>query len=69
MKRGEDSGHIKITLRGDHKEEQITIMRKINTSNKSEWVLNGGISDTYLKFWISPLYVNFICSTFIYMYV
>ncbi|AES69696.2 putative structural maintenance of chromosomes protein [Medicago truncatula] len=43
VKRGEDSGHIKITLRGDHKEEQITIMRKINTSNKSEWVLNGNI--------------------------
>jgi len=46
VKRGEDSGHIKITLRGDHKEEQITIMRKINTSNKSEWVLNGGLFDT-----------------------
>lgn len=43
VKRGEDSGHIKITLRGDHKEDHITIMRKINTSNKSEWVLNGNI--------------------------
>lgn len=43
MKRGEESGHIKITLRGDNKEERITIMRKINTSNKSEWFFNGGV--------------------------
>lgn len=43
VKRGEESGYIKICLRGDSEEEQITIMRKIDTSNKSEWVLNGKI--------------------------
>ncbi|CAJ2639085.1 unnamed protein product [Trifolium pratense] len=43
VKRGEESGHVKITLRGDQKEENITIMRKINTSNKSEWFFNGNI--------------------------
>ncbi|KAJ8451449.1 hypothetical protein Cgig2_017840 [Carnegiea gigantea] len=41
VKRGEESGHIKITLRGDSREEQICITRKIDTSNKSEWLLNG----------------------------
>ncbi|PNY05837.1 structural maintenance of chromosomes protein 5-like, partial [Trifolium pratense] len=29
VKRGEESGHVKITLRGDQKEENITIMRNI----------------------------------------
>ncbi|KAK7392804.1 hypothetical protein VNO78_21252 [Psophocarpus tetragonolobus] len=43
VKRGEESGYIKITLRGDHKEERINIMRKINTNNKSEWLLNGHV--------------------------
>ncbi|KAL2562813.1 hypothetical protein AAZV13_20G158500 [Glycine max] len=43
VKRGEESGYIKITLRGDHKVEHITIMRKINTNNKSEWLLNGNV--------------------------
>ncbi|KAK2386251.1 structural maintenance of chromosomes protein [Trifolium repens] len=43
VKRGEVSGFFKITLRGDNKEDHITIMRKINTSNKSEWFLNGNI--------------------------
>ncbi|KAK2440249.1 structural maintenance of chromosomes protein [Trifolium repens] len=43
VKRGEQSGFIKITLRGDNKEDHITIMRKINTRNKSEWFLNGNI--------------------------
>ena len=41
VKRGEESGHVKITLRGDSREEQICITRKIDTSNKSEWSLNG----------------------------
>ncbi|KAL2936152.1 Structural maintenance of chromosomes protein 5 [Bienertia sinuspersici] len=41
VKRGEESGYIKITLRGDSREEQIGITRKIDTSNKSEWLLNG----------------------------
>ncbi|TKY49621.1 Structural maintenance of chromosomes protein 5 [Spatholobus suberectus] len=43
VKRGEESGYIKITLRGDHKEEHITIMRKIKTNNKSEWLFNGNV--------------------------
>lgn len=43
MKRGEESGYIKITLRGDHRKEHINIMRKISTNNKSEWLLNGGL--------------------------
>ncbi|CAJ1937517.1 unnamed protein product [Sphenostylis stenocarpa] len=43
VKRGEESGYIKITLRGVHKEEHIIIMRKINTNNKSEWLFNGNV--------------------------
>jgi structural maintenance of chromosomes protein 5 len=46
VKRGEESGHIKITLRGEHKEDHITIMPKISISNKSEWFLKGGIFNT-----------------------
>ncbi|GAU38915.1 hypothetical protein TSUD_119810 [Trifolium subterraneum] len=34
VKRGEESGHVKITLRGDQKEENITIMR--NTVAKKD---------------------------------
>lgn len=41
VKRGEESGYIKITLRGDSKEDRITIMRKMDARNKSEWLLNG----------------------------
>ncbi|KAL0425656.1 UNVERIFIED_CONTAM: Structural maintenance of chromosomes protein 5 [Sesamum radiatum] len=41
VKRGEESGYIKISLRGESKEEPITITRKIDTRNKSEWVFNG----------------------------
>lgn len=41
VKRGEESGYIKISLRGDTKEEHLTIMRKIDTRNKSEWFFNG----------------------------
>ncbi|RYQ95242.1 hypothetical protein Ahy_B08g090309 isoform A [Arachis hypogaea] len=43
VKRGEESGSIKITLRGNNKDECIAITRKINTNNKSEWLLNGNI--------------------------
>ncbi|XP_019427524.1 PREDICTED: structural maintenance of chromosomes protein 5 isoform X5 [Lupinus angustifolius] len=43
VKNGEESGYITITLRGDHKEERITITRKINKNNKSEWLLNGNV--------------------------
>ncbi|CAI9102992.1 OLC1v1001399C1 [Oldenlandia corymbosa var. corymbosa] len=43
VKRGEESGYIKITLRGVNSEEEITIMRKIDIHNKSEWVLNGKV--------------------------
>ncbi|KAL0919272.1 hypothetical protein M5K25_011358 [Dendrobium thyrsiflorum] len=41
VKRGEESGYIKIALRGFTSEENITIMRKIDVNNKSEWTLNG----------------------------
>ncbi|KAK6232571.1 hypothetical protein SCA6_002644 [Theobroma cacao] len=41
VKRGEESGYIKISLRGYTEEEQSTIVRKINTRNKSEWLYNG----------------------------
>ncbi|KAM7472541.1 hypothetical protein LguiA_010724 [Lonicera macranthoides] len=43
VKRGEESGYIKISLRGDTKVEKITIMRKIDTRNKSEWLFNGKV--------------------------
>lgn len=43
VKRGEESGYIKISLRGEHKEEKITITRKIDVHNKSEWILNGKV--------------------------
>ena len=43
VKRGEESGYIEISLRGKRKEEQITIMRKIDIHNKSEWLLNGNV--------------------------
>ncbi|XP_047983367.1 structural maintenance of chromosomes protein 5 [Salvia hispanica] len=43
VKRGEESGYIEISLRGKRKEEQITIMRKIDIHNKSEWLLNGKV--------------------------
>ncbi|XP_031113610.1 structural maintenance of chromosomes protein 5 [Ipomoea triloba] len=43
VKRGEDNGYIKISLRGDTKEEVITIMRKIDAKNKSEWLFNGKV--------------------------
>lgn len=43
VKRGEDSGYIKISLRGDTKDEHLTIMRKIDTRNKSEWFFNGKV--------------------------
>ncbi|KAL1205854.1 Structural maintenance of chromosomes protein 5 [Cardamine amara subsp. amara] len=41
VKRGEDSGYVKITLRGNTREEKLTIFRKIDTRNKSEWMFNG----------------------------
>ncbi|KAJ7982247.1 structural maintenance of chromosomes 5 [Quillaja saponaria] len=43
VKRGEDSGYVKIKLRGDTKEQKITIMRKLDTHNKSEWLFNGKV--------------------------
>jgi hypothetical protein len=46
VKRGEESGYIKISLRGDTEDEQITIMRKVDTHNKSEWLFNGKIFNT-----------------------
>lgn len=41
VKRGEESGYIKISLRGETKEEHLAITRRIDTRNKSEWLFNG----------------------------
>ncbi|GAB2216841.1 hypothetical protein Droror1_Dr00024621 [Drosera rotundifolia] len=41
VKRGKESGFIKITLRGRRPGELIQITRKIDASNKSDWQLNG----------------------------
>nr|XP_043611222.1 structural maintenance of chromosomes protein 5 [Erigeron canadensis] len=41
VKRGEESGYTKITLRGDTLDEKIIIMRKIDARNKSDWLYNG----------------------------
>ncbi|KAL6125214.1 hypothetical protein ACLB2K_073273 [Fragaria x ananassa] len=44
VKRGETSAHIRITLRGNTREESIVIMRKIDArNNKSEWLYNGKV--------------------------
>ncbi|XP_077240474.1 structural maintenance of chromosomes 5 [Tasmannia lanceolata] len=43
VKRGEESGDINIMLRGDTPSERICIRRKIDTQNKSEWMLNGKV--------------------------
>lgn len=44
VKRGEESAYIKISLRGDTEEEELTIMRKIDIRNKSEWLFNGKVT-------------------------
>ena len=41
MKRGEETGYIKISLRGNTKEERLTIMRKTDMCSKLEWLFNG----------------------------
>ncbi|TVU04118.1 hypothetical protein EJB05_50313, partial [Eragrostis curvula] len=42
VKSGEDSGHVKISLRGDTPSDKICITRKIDKKNKSDqWLLNG----------------------------
>ncbi|KAK3134404.1 hypothetical protein QOZ80_6AG0548710 [Eleusine coracana subsp. coracana] len=41
VKSGEVSGHVKISLRGDTPDDKICITRKIDNTNKSEWLLNG----------------------------
>ncbi|KAK1413281.1 hypothetical protein QVD17_35052 [Tagetes erecta] len=41
VKRGEESGYTKITLRGNTPEEKIIITRKIDARNRSEWLHNG----------------------------
>lgn len=41
VKRGEETAYITISLRGDTEDEKIVITRKIDTRNKSEWLLNG----------------------------
>uniref|UniRef100_A0A0D3GBP6 Structural maintenance of chromosomes protein 5 n=1 Tax=Oryza barthii TaxID=65489 RepID=A0A0D3GBP6_9ORYZ len=41
VKRGEDSGHVKISLRGNTPDHKLCITRKVDTNNKSEWQLDG----------------------------
>ncbi|KAL6654075.1 hypothetical protein ACP70R_007540 [Stipagrostis hirtigluma subsp. patula] len=41
VKRGEVAGHVTVALRGSTPEEKICITRKIDTQNKSEWLLDG----------------------------
>ncbi|KAD5802893.1 hypothetical protein E3N88_14253 [Mikania micrantha] len=41
VKRGEESGYTKITLRGNTPEEKIIVTRKIDARNRSEWLHNG----------------------------
>ncbi|XP_052193685.1 structural maintenance of chromosomes protein 5 [Diospyros lotus] len=43
VKRGEESGFVKISLRGAGKGEHFTIARKIDIRNKSEWLFNGKV--------------------------
>ncbi|XP_075078814.1 structural maintenance of chromosomes protein 5-like [Nicotiana tabacum] len=49
IKRGEESGYIKISLRGETKEEQLTIRRKIDTRNKSEWIFNVSVGYCFAR--------------------
>lgn len=62
VKRGEESGYIKIWLRGESKQEQLTITRKIDTNNKSEWLFNGKVpyflvenQKSYLNYFLSMI--------------
>ncbi|KAI5064926.1 hypothetical protein GOP47_0020257 [Adiantum capillus-veneris] len=41
VKRGEESGWVKLTLRGMLAGETVEITRRINKQNKSDWLLNG----------------------------
>eukprot|EP01018_Ginkgo_biloba_P038498 Gb_33241 [translate_table: standard] len=41
VKRGEESGWIKISLRGNTAGEIITITRKMDKQNRSDWQING----------------------------
>ncbi|XP_020532841.1 structural maintenance of chromosomes protein 5 isoform X2 [Jatropha curcas] len=43
VKRGEEAGYINISLRGKTEDDRITIMRKIDKNNKSEWLYNGKV--------------------------
>ncbi|KAF6986892.1 hypothetical protein CFC21_004594 [Triticum aestivum] len=41
VKRGEESGHVRLSLRSQDQGRDIGITRKIDTNNKSEWLLDG----------------------------
>ncbi|KAF8658785.1 hypothetical protein HU200_059271 [Digitaria exilis] len=43
VKRGGVAGYVKISLRGETPDDRICITRRIDTENKSEWLLNGTI--------------------------
>ncbi|XP_044957044.1 structural maintenance of chromosomes protein 5-like [Hordeum vulgare subsp. vulgare] len=41
VKRGEESDHVHLSLRSQSQASNIHITRKIDTNNKSEWLLDG----------------------------
>ncbi|CAN6485959.1 unnamed protein product [Victoria cruziana] len=49
VKRGEETGYIKVSLRGSTAEEIICITRKIDIHNKSEWQINGIVVSVLLR--------------------
>ncbi|KAI4992038.1 hypothetical protein ZWY2020_040559 [Hordeum vulgare] len=41
VKRGEESDHVRLSLRSQSQASDIHITRKVDTNNKSEWLLDG----------------------------
>jgi hypothetical protein len=51
VKRGEKSGHVSLSLRDDAPGcRDIRITRKIDTNNKSEWLLDGLLYNNFILF-------------------
>jgi hypothetical protein len=51
VKRGEESGWVKVSLCGHSPGQTIKITRKINKQSKSEWIIEGTL---LLPYYISP---------------
>ena len=70
VRRGEESGWIKITLQDRNPDSKICITRKINKQNKSEWLLEGIFHRSHDRFRslasIQHLWaqVNILCSKY-----